>query len=166
MEFAEIRSYFASDKDCVVGGAMVEFDTQQVMKEIHEKISAEQPCLSDLYFTTFYYRKLVKMLKEPTDLILFGAGMYGEIVLSALKGEGIRSVRCFCDNSDKAVGNIVDGMEVLSPADAVNRYPDACFVITPKDYENEILRQLIHMGVAIEKIVVFNIKNTGLAVEV
>lgn len=145
---------------------MVEFDTQQVMKEIHEKISAGQSRLSDLYFTTFYYRKLVKMLKDPAELVLFGAGRYGEIVLSALKGEGIRTVRCFCDNSDKAVGSIVDGLEVLSPADAANRYPDACFVITPKDYENEILRQLIHMGVNIEKIVIFNIKNTGLVVEV
>lgn len=145
---------------------MVEFDTQQVMEEIHKKISEARPCLSDLYFTTFYYRKLIKMLKKPTDLVLFGAGRYGEIVLSALRGEGISSIRCFCDNSAKAVGNITDGLEVLSPQDAVKRYPNACFVITPKDYENEILRQLVHMNVDIENIVIFNIKNTGLAIEV
>ena len=47
----------------------------------------------------------------------------------------------------------------------MNQYPDACFVITPKDYENEILRQLVHMGVDVENIVIFNIKNTGLIVE-
>lgn len=145
---------------------MVEFDTQQVMEEIRKNISEAQPCLGDLYFTTFYYRKLIKMLKKPTELVLFGAGRYGEIVLSALKGEGIRSVRCFCDNSDKAIGNDIDGLEVLSPQDAVKRYPNACFVITPKDYENEILRQLVHMGVDIENIVIFNIKNTGLGIEI
>lgn len=145
---------------------MAEFDTQQVMEEIHKKISEANSHLSDLYFTTFYYRKLIKMLKKSTDLVLFGAGRYGEIVLSALKGEGISSVRCFCDNSDKAIGNVIDDLEVLSPQDAVKRYPAACFVITPKDYENEILRQLVHMNVDIENIVIFNIKNTGLAVEV
>lgn len=145
---------------------MVEFDTQQVMEEIHKNISEAQPCLGDLHFTTFYYRKLIKMLKNPTELVLFGAGRYGEIVLSALKGDGISSVRCFCDNSDKAIGNIIDELEVLSPQDALKRYPNACFVITPKDYENEILRQLVHMGVDIENIVIFNIKNTGLIVEI
>lgn len=145
---------------------MAIFDTERVMKEIHDKIVVKQPRLSDLYFTTFYYRKLIRMLKNPADLVLFGAGRYGEIVLDALKGEGIRSVRCFCDNSDKAIGNVVDGLEVLSPCDAAKRYPDACFVITPKDYENEILRQLVHMGVDIENIVIFNIKNTGLIAEI
>ena len=144
---------------------MGEFNTQQVMEEIRKKISEAQPCLGDLYFTTFYYRKLIRMLKKPTELVLFGAGRYGEIVLSALRGEGIGTVRCFCDNNDKAIGKAIAGLDVLSPQNALKSYPNACFVITPKDYENEILRQLVSMNVNIENIVVFNIKNTGLIME-
>ena len=144
---------------------MKKFNTQQAMEEIYKEIAEVKPCLSDLYFTTFYYRKLIKMLKEPKRLVLFGAGKYGETILAALKREGIDTVQCFCDNNGKAVGKIVDGLEIISPQDAVEKYPDACFVITPKDYENEILRQLVHMDVDIENIVIFNIKNTGLIIE-
>lgn len=144
---------------------MEKFSTQQAMAEIHRGIAQEKPCLSDLYFTTFYYRKLIRMLKEPQRLVLFGAGKYGETILAALKREGIDTVQCFCDNNDKALGKRIDGLKVISPQDAMNQYPDACFVITPKDYENEILRQLVHMGVNVENIVIFNIKNTGLIVE-
>lgn len=144
---------------------MEKFNTQRAMEEICHAIAEEKPCLSDLHFTTFYYRKLIKMLKAPEELVLFGAGKYGGAVLAALKREGIDGVRCFCDNNDKAWGNLIDGLEVISPQEAVEQYPDACFVITPKDYENEILRQLVHMGVDIENIVICNIKNTGLIVE-
>ncbi len=136
---------------------MAEFTTQQVMKEIQEELSKTMPHLGDLYFTTFYYRKLIRLLKEQKELVLFGAGKYGIAILAALKREGISNVRCFCDNNDE--------LPVISPEDALEQYPDACFVITPKDYENEILRQLVRMGVDIESIVIFNIKNTGLIVE-
>ncbi|MDE5696538.1 MAG: hypothetical protein K2I96_03860 [Lachnospiraceae bacterium] len=145
---------------------MGEFNTQLTMRDIFRKISETQPHLSDLYYTTFYYRKLVRMLREQSKLVLFGAGKYGEIVFAALEQEGIDTIQCFCDNNDRVVETLVHGLEVLSPQDALKCYPDACFVITPKDYDNEILRQLIHMGVDIENIVIFNIKNTGLMVEI
>ena len=144
---------------------MGEFNTRQAMQEIYDDISAEQPRLSDLHFTTFYYRKLIRLLREPAQLVLFGAGKYGTAVLSALKREGIDTVQCFCDNNHKVIGQLIDGLRIISPQDALEQYPSACFVITPKDYENEILRQMVHMGVDIENIVIFNIKNTGLVVE-
>lgn len=145
---------------------MGEFYTQQVMTEIRKKISDEQPCLSDLYFTSFYYRKLIRMLKEPEKLVLFGAGGYGEIILTYLQQEGIQTVQCFCDNNVQILGRRICGLEVMSPEDALKRYPNACFIITPKDYENEILRQMVHMGVNIDNIVIFNVKNTGMFAEV
>lgn len=145
---------------------MGEFNTQQVMAEIQKKIFEEQPCLSDLHFMSFYYRKLIRILKEPEKLVLFGAGRYGEIILSFLEQEGIQTAQCFCDNDVQALGRYICGLEVISPKDALRRYPNACFVITPKDYENEILRQLVHMGVSIDNIVIFNIKNTGIPVEI
>lgn len=144
---------------------MGEFRTESAMGEIHRGIAACPLRLSGLSFTTFYYRKLIQMLKLPNQLVLFGAGKYGEIILDVLKQEGIYSVQCFCDNSEKTIGKSVCGLEIFSPQKALEQYPEACFIITPKDYENEILRQLVHMGVEIDNIVIFNIKNTGMAVE-
>lgn len=144
---------------------MEEFRTECVMKKIRKQISTAPICLSKLSFTTFYYRKLIHMLKASEQIVLFGAGRYGEAVFDMLRQESIDSVQCFCDNSDKVIGNLVCGVKILSPQEAFKRYPNACFIITPKDYENEILRQLVHMGVEIDNIVIFNIKNTGMAVE-
>ena len=145
---------------------MEKYHTQQVMEEIQKRILENTPQFNELNFTTFYYRKLIKLLKEFDQLILFGAGRYGEIVRATLQLESMKSVQCFCDNNSGTWGKIICGLEVLSPQDAFSRYPDACFVITPKDYENEILRQLVHMGVTIDHILIFNIKNTGMAIEI
>lgn len=144
---------------------MEEFNTENAMREIRESISVNHCSPGDLSFTTFYYRKLIEILKDTDELILFGAGRYGQIMFMALMQEGIRTVSCFCDNSDQVIGSFVCGVEVLSPQDAIQRYPNACFVITPKDYDNEILRQLVHAGVDIDNIVICNIKNTGMVVE-
>lgn len=144
---------------------MKEFDTEQAMAEIREKIAASEERPSDLGFTTFYYRKLIRMLEEPKDLVLFGAGRYGEMVFAALSQEGLYTVRCFCDNSAAAAGGHACGLEILSPQEAAKRYPDAGFVITPKDYDNEILRQLVNMGIKIECIFIFNLLNTGMVSE-
>ena len=79
--------------------------------------------------------------------------------------QAFQTVQCFCDNNSMVWDKVVCGKKVFSPQEAVSRYPDACFVITPKDYENEILRQMVCLGVDIENILIFNIKNTGLVEE-
>lgn len=144
---------------------MEDFSTEKIMAEIRGEILEGHLHISDLSFTTFYYRKLIRMLKNQEELVLFGAGRYGELILKVLIQEGIQTVRCFCDNSMQVIGRCVYGMKVLSLQDAFQKYRDACFVITPQDYENEIMRQLVHTGVDVEKIVIFNIKNTGMVAE-
>ena len=42
---------------------MEKFHTQQVMEEIQKIILENRPHFSELNFTTFYYRKLIKLLK-------------------------------------------------------------------------------------------------------
>lgn len=144
---------------------MEEFNTEKVMLEIRRGIQERHLHMSNLSFSTFYYRKLIRLLKDQEELVLFGAGKYGELILRVLIQEEIQTVRCFCDNSKQVIGSCVCGMKVLSLQDAFQKYRDACFVITVKDYENEIMRQLVHAGVDIENIVVFNIKNTGMVAE-
>ncbi|MCI8899528.1 MAG: hypothetical protein HFH76_02695 [Lachnospiraceae bacterium] len=144
---------------------MMVFNTEKVMEQLRGEIQEKQFHMSELSFTTFYYRKLIRMLEGREKLVLFGAGRYGELILRMLRQEGIQTVQCFCDNSVRRIGSCVCGLEVRSLEDVCLNYPDACFVITPKDYENEILHQLVHTGVDIANIMVFNIKNTGMVVE-
>lgn len=140
--------------------AMGNFNTQEVMCEIRQKIAEQQKENDSFIHPNKYYEKMLGQMKEQESLIIFGAGKYGEVLSQDLKLREINTVQCFCDN--KINTKYVNGLEVLSPQEAIERFPNACYVITPRNYENEIVRQLIHLGVTIDDIIILNVKNTGL----
>lgn len=141
---------------------MAKFEVECVMKDIREKIADKKMRENDLSYVTYYHKKLLNALREYNKLIIFGAGNYGKIVLRDLKQHGFENICCLCDN--KINVSEVDGTEVITPDEAVERYPEACYVITPKNYENEIMLQLTDMGVKIQNIKIFNVENAGLIV--
>lgn len=69
-----------------------------------------------------------RIVGTRSDLVLFGAGGLGRKVSSALRNAG-REPMAFADN--KLAGQVVDGIRVLSPADAARLYGgSATFVVT------------------------------------
>jgi hypothetical protein len=70
-------------------------------------------------------------LRETTDkIVLFGAGEFGIWVLDRLRRAGVEPC-CFSDNNKARWGIHVDGLEVLSPQDAIARFAaTAAFVVT------------------------------------
>ena len=65
-----------------------------------------------------------------SGLILFGSGLLGRRTLAGLRKGGI-PVLAFCDNDARRWRTKVDGLEVLSPADAVHLHgQQAVFVVT------------------------------------
>jgi FkbM family methyltransferase len=64
------------------------------------------------------------------QLVLFGAGEFGKWTLARLRKAGIEPL-CFTDNNVARWGSRVQGVEVLSPSDAVRRFANtACFIVT------------------------------------
>lgn len=64
------------------------------------------------------------------QLVLFGAGSFGRKALQSLRGGGIEPL-AFSDNGESKWGTEVDGIPVLSPSDAANRYgTSTLFVVT------------------------------------
>jgi len=72
-----------------------------------------------------------KLLAESGNrLVLFGAGNLGRRVLQLLRGAGIEPL-AFSDNGQAKWGTQLDGVPVLSPKDAAERYGAlALFVVT------------------------------------
>ena len=63
-------------------------------------------------------------------VVLFGAGRIGRKVVAALRQGGIEPL-AFADNDPQLIGALVDGIQVLAPALAAQRWGrDALFVIT------------------------------------
>jgi FkbM family methyltransferase len=63
-------------------------------------------------------------------IVLCGAGNLGRRTLACLRNSRIEPL-AFCDNSSQKWGRVIDGLKILSPADAGARYGDsALFVVT------------------------------------
>ena len=77
-------------------------------------------------------------------LVFFGASTLGRIMLDAMRARK-RGVLAFADNRPLLWGTEVDGVEVLSPRDAVAAFPAAAFVVTIY-HDADVRRQLAEMG--------------------
>jgi FlaA1/EpsC-like NDP-sugar epimerase len=135
---------------------MVIFNVEETMQKIREDIKNDGVKVDDLSYVTNYHARILKMIRQKEELVIFGSGLYGKVLLNDLDKAGISEVKCFCDNNKDNVGKQIGNLDILSPQEAYSKYPKACFVVTPKEYENEILRQLIGMGVSVDNIILFN----------
>ena len=66
-------------------------------------------------------------------LVLFGAGRNASHVYKELSSTRYNPV-CFCDSNPNKVGSILSfapTLQVITLEDALNRYPDAVFFVTP-----------------------------------
>src|ERR1039458_2780250 len=85
------------------------------------------------------------------SLILFGAGQFGRRTLAGLRQVGLEPL-AFADNNPSLWGKAVDGLPVLSPQGAAERFGRrAAFVITIwnghlQDRTSQRVRQLTGLG--------------------
>jgi len=71
-----------------------------------------------------------RLASPAPDIVLFGAGPFGQFTRDRLRHAGVEPC-CFSDNNQELWETHCDGIEVLSPADAVARFGDtAAFVVT------------------------------------
>ena len=74
--------------------------------------------------------------------VIFGSGQIGSM-LRRLAGTDYR-VTCFADNHPKRQGQLLHGLPILSPEDAVKTNPD-CFFIGVRDTERTLqMEQQLH----------------------
>lgn len=81
-------------------------------------------------------------IKEGRKLILDGAGYYGKSIKMTLKDI---KFECFSDRNSQE--NLVMGIPVLSRKNAVEKYPDALFIVDSMVYAGPIKAELKQLGV-------------------
>lgn len=90
----------------------------------------------------------IERIAAGRHIVIFGYGNTGTFVYAQIKKHGLGKVAAFCDNQREKQGDLFDKIPVLSPAAAVCRHPEACFVIAGGRYAQEMERQLISMKVS------------------
>lgn len=135
-------------------------DINEIMVQIKDNIKGKS--IAQQYIATSYYERQIDKYKSYTSIVLFGASEVGRQLFAMLRKEGIQAVRAYCDNDRSRQGILMDGVYILSPDEAVEKYTDALFIVTAVLYSDEIIRQLISLGIQIEQISLFDIYRSGI----
>jgi len=78
-------------------------------------------------------------------VVIFGAAQLGKFVLPAVRTAGSEAL-AFCDNNSRLWGTEVDGVRIISPEEAVDRYrKSACFLVAVYNSSGP-QRQLLRLG--------------------
>ncbi len=82
-------------------------------------------------------------------VVIFGYGHYGKKIGQLLPLLGL-DVKCFCDNNAIQI----NGENVFTPKEAINRYPESLFVISSPRYMNQMYSNLIELGLDAKQIMI------------
>ena len=82
------------------------------------------------------------LVKEP--IVIYGAGVAGQVLLSACKEAGIK-IQSFCDNNIKKKGDTLNNIEIIHTDDIKKRHPEAIFLISSADII-DIKQHLVDYG--------------------
>jgi hypothetical protein len=89
---------------------------------------------------------LIHGADKGSGIVIFGAGMRGRRMLEFLLKEGVHNVM-FADNNSSLWGSDVDGVKVIEPMECVREHSDGCCIIANSNNSDDIVEQLVSLGV-------------------
>lgn len=105
--------------------------------EVFEEYISVKAEMEKLYFQNF-----INKMSTCQEIVVFCTGKAASCALCVMKMNGINSIKAFCDNNQEKWGSAFGGYDVLSPQEAVLKYPNAHFLIASAKYGVDILKQL------------------------
>lgn len=103
------------------------------------------------------YRTFIKGMSDKKQIVVFCAGKTATYALCLMRMNGVHTIQAFCDNNRDKWGDVYMGYSVLSPDDAVEKYPEAHFLIANRVYGQEIQKQLEFAGIPKDSISVYTL---------
>lgn len=147
------RCYHELSKDRMALLQIQEHNQPGCPKSIHELLTREKGEVWQSIEEAYQENKkgeyaLWNMYRKIADkkLVIFGCGRRGKSLYNLLYSVHSQIV-CYTDNAEKLWGRDFCGFPVLSPTDAVQRYPNAFYLIANKHYAGEIFIQLLEFGI-------------------
>lgn len=118
----------------------------------------------DLLYNKFFniYAPDKKFMKETMkDLkgkpgIIFGSGRMGKFLHAQLLYRGYKTIAAYCDNNKMIQGKSQYGAEILSPEQAVKKFPENKYIIANKYHAAEMKEQLEELGIKKENIRIYS----------
>ncbi len=101
--------------------------------------------------------RILHRARENNKIIIFGAGMMGDLVYKLLKVVGCKKQSVlFIDNNVKMYRKRRRGIKICSPDQGIRKWPEAIFIIANINHGGEMKKQLLMNGISEESIIVCN----------
>lgn len=101
-------------------------------------------------------KELLEKVSSRKDILVYGAGSYGSNLQYYLHYKGYE-IKAFIDSNPKKHGTILNGKEVVSLRKARERYKEPLYIVSNKNYSEEIYVYLVEQGISKEDIFVCDI---------
>lgn len=130
---------------------------------IEMRLFTEQPEAYEAYIAikakTDYdvYDNFVQEMAGKKQLILFCTGKVAKFALCLLRMNRLENIVALCDNDNQKWGGTYYGHPIISPAEALRRYPDAHYIIAKMYSPEEIVQQLSDSGIREEQISIYKL---------
>lgn len=84
---------------------------------------------------------------KDKEIVLFGAGFYGKLHRKVFEQYKISGIVAYCDNNPELWGKQVCNTLVMPVDEAVDKYPNAIYIIESANFWKEMRTQLLKSGV-------------------
>ncbi|WP_139904175.1 glycosyltransferase family 2 protein [Clostridium thermarum] len=95
---------------------------------------------------------LLEKISAADQIVVFGCGILGNFVLALLDLNGIDKIGAYCDNNSDLWKKDLQGKPIISPAQAVQDYPNGTYIVANRTHCQEIKKQLVGMGISDDNI--------------
>ena len=90
---------------------------------------------------------LYKSLSRVNNIVIFGSGYYGKLILKLLKQTKYKNEKIFfCDSNEKRWNNVIEGVEIISPQNLLENYRESVIIIGSWSNKEDIYNQLKEMN--------------------
>lgn len=137
-------------------------DVEKIMKDIREHIADTGMNSTQLGYATPYFKGFAETLKGREQIVIMGMGENGQRLYDICMELRLGTVVAVCDNNTLIQGSNYRGRIIVSPDQAVAKYPKALYVATSQTAVNHMVAQLVGLGVSGYDIDFFNVSRTGL----
>ncbi|WP_349946617.1 glycosyltransferase [Lacrimispora sp. BS-2] len=98
------------------------------------------------------FEQVVAILKNEKEIVIFGAGRYGEVVVKLSNILSKNNVVAICDSDKQKHNKEIAGLKIGDPQETVIKHKNAFYIIANKKHSEEISFQLRKHGILQEKI--------------
>lgn len=129
---------------------MLEETSERMAELLNEDEILEQENRERLY----RFASTISELSREQKLVVFGCGQRGQMILEFLRFCRER-IGCLIDNRKELWNTNIEGYAILSPNGAVEKYPDAFYIVANKLQAQDMKNQLQDLRVCEDRIYIY-----------